>query len=66
MTDPDAPLLTVTDARRRLGGVSVNTFYDLVNNGELSIVKIRRRTFVRPEDVQVLIERNVEHRGAAA
>lgn len=59
-------LLSVTQAREALGGVSVATFYNLVNDGDLALVKIRGRTFVRREDIDALIERSVEHRGEAA
>jgi hypothetical protein len=40
-------LMPVKEARHQLGGISPTTFYALVNEGELSLVKIGRRSFVR-------------------
>lgn len=61
---PRTALLTVDEAREALGGVSVGTFYKLVADG-LPLVKLRRRTFVRPEDLAEFVERHVTT-GAAA
>jgi len=44
-------LISVTEARHQLGGISPTTFYALVNEGELSLVKIGRRSFVHAEDL---------------
>ena len=49
-------LVTVAEARRLLGGVSGQTIYRLIADGELPIVKIRRRTFMRCADLEALIE----------
>lgn len=59
-------LLTVDETRLALGGVSTGTVYNLANAGDLPLVKIRGRTFVRAEDIAALIERSVENRGTAA
>jgi excisionase family DNA binding protein len=39
------------DVRHQLGGISPTTFYALVKDGELSLVKIGRRSFVQAEDL---------------
>ena len=44
-------LLPVKEARHQLGGISPTTFYALVKDGELSLVKIGRRSFVQAEDL---------------
>jgi len=51
-------LLTVDEACEALGGVSVGTFYKLVADG-LPLVKLRRRTFVRPDDLAAFVERSL-------
>jgi hypothetical protein len=43
-------LMPVKEARHQLGGISPTTFYALVKEGELSLVKIGRRSFVQAED----------------
>jgi excisionase family DNA binding protein len=50
-------LLPVTEARHQLGGISPTTFYALVNEGELSLVKIGRRSFVHAEDLDDFLRR---------
>jgi excisionase family DNA binding protein len=50
-------LLPVTEARHQLGGISPTTFYALVNEGELSLVKIGRRSFVHSEDLDDFFRR---------
>jgi hypothetical protein len=50
-------LLPVTEARHHLGGISPTTFYALVKDGELSLVKIGRRSFVQAEDLDDLVRR---------
>lgn len=44
-------LMPVNEARQRLGGISPTTFYALVKEGELSLVKMGRRSFVQAEDL---------------
>src|ERR1700730_6496762 len=44
-------LMPVKEARHQLGGISPTTFYALVKDGELSLVKIGRRSFVQAEDL---------------
>ncbi len=56
--DTRTALLTVDEAREALGGISVGTFYHLVADG-LPLVKLRSRTFVRPEDIAEFVERNL-------
>lgn len=52
-------LVTVRDARRMLGGISSQTIYRLVHDGDLTIVKIRRRSFIRTADLAALINRGL-------
>src|SRR5262245_2531627 len=53
-------LLPVAEARQALGGISAATFYKLVQEGELRLVKIGRRSFVLMSTIEEFIER---HRG---
>jgi helix-turn-helix protein len=55
---PRSKLLTVEQARTALGGISRTTFYALRAEGSLPVVKIRDRTFIRPEDIDALIARS--------
>ena len=41
----------------QLGGISPTTFYALVKEGELSLVKIGRRSFVHTEDLDDFLRR---------
>jgi excisionase family DNA binding protein len=50
-------LMPVTEARHQLGGISNTTFYALVKEGEMSVVKIGRRTFVQAEELDEFIRR---------
>jgi len=50
-------LLTVKEARQQLGGISPTTFYALVKAGELSLVKIGRRSFVQSEALADFVRR---------
>jgi excisionase family DNA binding protein len=50
-------LMPVTEARHQLGGISNSTFYALVKEGELSVVKIGRRSFVQAEELDEFIRR---------
>jgi excisionase family DNA binding protein len=60
---PDmSPLMSVSAARAHLGGVSRETLYRLVREGELSIVKVRRRTFIPRADIEALIDRSTRGR----
>jgi excisionase family DNA binding protein len=50
-------LLPVKEARHQLGGISPTTFYALVKDGELSLIKIGRRSFVQAEDLDDFVRR---------
>jgi excisionase family DNA binding protein len=50
-------LMPVKEARHQLGGISHSTFYALVKEGELSLVKIGRRSFVLAEDLDESLRR---------
>jgi len=50
-------LMPVKEARHQLGGISPTTFYALVKEGGLSLVKIGRRSFVRAEELEAFIMR---------
>ena len=53
------PLLTAKQTRRLLGGIAKSTLWRLVRQGELPVVRIGRRTFFRPEDVENLVARKL-------
>lgn len=61
-THPEPRLYDVDTGRGYLGNLSRETFYKLVRTGELSIVKIGRRTFVDRAE----LDRFIEERKAAA
>src|ERR1700745_3019239 len=44
-------LMPVKEARHQLGGIGPTTFYALVKEGELSLVKLGRRSFVEAEEL---------------
>ena len=50
-------LMPVKDVRQQLGGISPTTFYALVKEGELSLVKIGRRSFVHAEELDDFLRR---------
>jgi Helix-turn-helix domain len=50
-------LMPVKEARLQLGGISPTTFYALVKEGELSLFKIGRRSFVQAEELEDFIAR---------
>ena len=50
-------LLPVKEARQQLGGISPTTFDALVKEGELSLVKIGRRSFVQAEELDDFLGR---------
>src|SRR5271155_2047390 len=50
-------LLTAKEARQQLGGISPTTFYAPVKAGELSLVKIGRRSFVQSEALADFVRR---------
>jgi hypothetical protein len=43
--------MPVKEAQQQLGGISPTTFYALVKDGELSLIKICRRSFVHSEEL---------------
>jgi len=47
-------LITVAETRKELGGISRTTFYKLVEERSLSMVKIGRRTFVATSELDCL------------
>jgi excisionase family DNA binding protein len=50
-------LMSVKEAPQQLGGISPTTFYALVKEGELSLVKIGRRSFVHSEELDDFLRR---------
>ena len=50
-------LMPVKEARQQLGGISPTTFYALVKEGELSLVKIGSRSFVHAGDLDDFLRR---------
>jgi excisionase family DNA binding protein len=57
---PQPELVDLSNTRSALGGISKQTVYRLVADGELGVVKIRRRTFFRRRDIEALIARATE------
>jgi excisionase family DNA binding protein len=53
-------LMPVREARHQLGGISPTTFYALIKEGELSLVKIGRRSFVQAEELDYFLRRKRE------
>jgi excisionase family DNA binding protein len=45
-----------------LGGISYQTLYQLVADRSLRLVKVRRRSFIRRDDIDALIERGASGR----
>lgn len=50
-------LISVREARDWLGGISPTTFYALVKEGELSLIKIGRRSFVQAQELDDFLRR---------
>lgn len=50
-------LIPLNEARLQLGGISRTTFYALVKEGELSLVKIGSRSFIQAEDLDDFVRR---------
>jgi excisionase family DNA binding protein len=50
-------LMPVKEARHHLGGISTSTFYALVKEGELSLVKIGSRSFVQAGELDDFVRR---------
>ena len=50
-------LMDIAEAREWLGGICPTTFYALVKEGELSLVKIGRRSFVHAEQLDDFLRR---------
>ncbi|GJO17886.1 hypothetical protein NJB1507_08450 [Mycobacterium marinum] len=50
-------LMSVTEARQQLGGISRSKFYALVKEGELPLVKIGSRSFVQAEELDDFVRR---------
>jgi hypothetical protein len=51
-----ASLIPIAQARRILGGISSQTLYRLAGDGRVTIIKIRRRSFVSSRDLASLAE----------
>jgi hypothetical protein len=49
--------MPVKEAQQQLGGISPTTFYPLVKDGELSLIKICRRSFVHSEELDDFLTR---------
>lgn len=59
MTDTNtaALLLSVPDARARLGGIGRTTLYELVAAGELTKVNIGARGFITADSITAYVDR---------
>jgi excisionase family DNA binding protein len=51
-------LLPVAEACQQLGGISRSTFYELVKEGGLSLVKIGRRSFIKADELDDFVSRD--------
>jgi excisionase family DNA binding protein len=49
-------LLSITEARKRLGGSGRTKIYELIGSGKLTARKLGRRTFLEADQVDELIE----------
>lgn len=47
--------MSLREAREYLGGISPQTLYRLVADGQLRLVKLRRRSFIRVADLERLV-----------
>jgi excisionase family DNA binding protein len=56
---PISKLVSRRDARALLGGISNQTLYRLIAERSLRLVKVRRRSFIRRDDIDALIEAGV-------
>jgi len=56
-------LLTEDAARAELGGISRPTLFRIRKRGEIAVVRVGRRVFFRPADVEAYIERHREPAG---
>jgi predicted DNA-binding transcriptional regulator AlpA len=52
----EALLVSVTETRPLLGGISRTTFYELIKAGYLKPVKIGRRTFLRIDSIRAFLK----------
>jgi excisionase family DNA binding protein len=55
-TEAGQALLSVAEARKRLGGISKWMFYRLKREGKIKTVKIGSRTLVAASDIAMFIE----------
>jgi Helix-turn-helix domain len=56
-------LLSEDAARAALGGISRPTLFRIRQRREIAVVRVGRRVFFRPVDVEAYIERNREPAG---
>lgn len=54
-------LYSVPEALEQLGGIGRATFYQLVKAGQLSAVKLGRRTFVTDDEIRRFVGRLAEN-----
>lgn len=52
----ESALLTIADARKVLGGISIATIYGLINEKKLKAVRIGKRIFIRRTDLNEFID----------
>jgi excisionase family DNA binding protein len=62
--DGSRMLLPEDATRAALGGISRPTLFRIRQRGEIAVVRVGRRVFFRPADVEAYIERNREPAGA--
>ena len=52
-----ALLASIADTQKRLGDIGRTYVYELINQGELEVVKLGRRSFVLVESIDKYVER---------
>jgi hypothetical protein len=54
---PERMLYPISEVRQKLGGISPTTFYQLVADEQIAVVKIGRRSFVTAADLDAYVGR---------
>jgi len=51
------PIVTsIAEAKKALGGIGTTKIYDLINRGDLAVIKLGRRTLVKTDSIRALVE----------
>lgn len=60
MTTPEPRLLSIPDAATYLGGIDTDMIHKLAKEGNLTKVKIGRRSFITRESADALVDSRIE------